>query len=496
MTRAIMVNLLLLAAVCAWAPSAGASAPDVDWIRTYGDSGYNQAYWIEEHSDSGYLVSGRWYMTARGDYDGLLMRVGPGGDTLWTRTYGDSLNDGLFCVRETRDGGNILAGYIERLPGDIDAWFVRTDSHGDTLWTRQFDFATIDLLYGVVECPDDGFIACGYTSALGYPDSLNVMVLRISKSGGRVWRYIWDKPGDDRAIDLCWTSDGNIAIAGSAGSATDRGDILVMKIDAEQGDSLWTRTYSDTARDIASGICEAHDGGLLVAGGSISEVVGLPWREAFLIKTDAGGDTLWTRKYGGYYDCQYVSSVALTPDLGCVMGVRRDRKCEGDYDFYFIKVDSDGNTQWTKQVEQSETQIMMCVAVTSDYGYVSCGYGYIPGPGNNEVWLVKLETDEAGTPELEWKAGRGPLSVEGSNPFADAVRVSYEIPAAGRVELAVYDVGGRRVADLVDGARVAGVHMAEWNLRADGGERVASGMYFIRLDSVGCRAVEKVLVLR
>jgi len=254
-----------------------------------------------------------------------------------------------------------------------------------------------------------------------------------------------------------------------------------MKIDAEQGDSLWTRTYSDTARDIASGICEAHDGGLLVAVGSISEVVGLPWREAFLIKTDAGGDTLWTRKYGGYYDCQYVSSVALTPDLGCVMGVRRDRKCEGDYDFYFIKVDSDGNTQWTKQVEQSETQIMMCVAVTSDYGYVSCGYGYIP---------------EAGTPELEWKAGRGPLSVEGSNPFADAVRVSYEIPAAGRVELAVYDVGGRRVADLVDGARVAGVHMAEWNLRADGGERVASGMYFIRLDSVGCRAVEKVLVLR
>jgi hypothetical protein len=178
------------------------------------------------------------------------------------------------------------------------------------------------------------------------------------------------------------------------------------------------------------------------------------------------------------------------------MGVRRDRNCEGDYDFYFIKADSEGNTQWTKQVEHSEIQFHLCIAVTPDYGYVSCGYGYLPVPGNTEVWLVKLKTDVAGSPEVEWTTSRGSLSVEGSNPFADAIRVSYEVPTAGRVKLGVYDVGGRLVAELLNGTRPAGVHEAEWNLGTDGGERVASGVYFIRLESPGCRGVEKVLVLR
>jgi hypothetical protein len=496
MTRAIAVSVLLAASISAWASSAVAVAPDVDWVRTYGDSGLNQAYWIETHSNSGYLVSGRWYMVSRGDYDGFLMRVGPGGDTLWTRTYGDSLDDGLFCVRETYDGGNVLAGYTGRASGDVDAWFVRTDSGGDTLWTRQFDFSLVDIFYGVVECPDHGFIACGYTAALGTPDSLNVMALRIDANGGRVWKYIWEDPGDDRAIDLCWTSDGNIAIAGTAGNATDRGDILIMKLDAEAGDTLWTRTYADTARDIASGICEAADGGLLVAGGSMSDVVGLPWREGFLYKTDAGGDTLWTRKYGGYNDCQYVSSVVPTADRGCALGVRRDFNCEGDYDFYFIKVDSDGNTQWDKQIEKGEIQFLLCIAVAPDYGYVSCGYSYTSVPGNNEVWLLKLRPDEAGAPDVEWTTPGVALRIDGSNPFADAVRVAYEISAAGRVDLAVYDVGGRRVTGLVEAALAAGVHRAEWDLKDKDGDRVASGMYFVRLASPGCRAVEKVMVLR
>jgi hypothetical protein len=97
---------------------------------------------------------------------------------------------------------------------------------------------------------------------------------------------------------------------------------------------------------------------------------------------------------------------------------------------------------------------------------------------------------------VEWTTPGVALRIDGSNPFADAVRVAYEISAAGRVDLAVYDVGGRRVTGLVEAALAAGVHRAEWDLKDKDGDRVASGMYFVRLASPGCRAVEKVMVLR
>ncbi len=66
------------------------------------------------------------------------------------------------------------------------------------------------------------------------------------------------------------------------------------------------------------------------------------------------------------------------------------------------------------------------------------------------------------------------------NPFTGSATVRFRLPAAGPVRLAVFDLGGRRVATLLDGTRPAGEHAVTW--RAAG---APSGVYFVRLEAGG-----------
>jgi hypothetical protein len=88
---------------------------------------------------------------------------------------------------------------------------------------------------------------------------------------------------------------------------------------------------------------------------------------------------------------------------------------------------------------------------------------------------------------------RASLDLASSNPFAGTVRLRLSLPANAPVDLAVYDVAGRRVAELLNGALGAGVHEASWNAGAGAASRGAS-VYFARL-LTGGRVFSRTLVL-
>jgi hypothetical protein len=71
------------------------------------------------------------------------------------------------------------------------------------------------------------------------------------------------------------------------------------------------------------------------------------------------------------------------------------------------------------------------------------------------------------------------------NPFLQETVVSFGIAESGIVDLAVYDITGRRVATLAGGWRPTGWHTAAWRGMDEGGNRVASGVYFVQLRAGG-----------
>jgi len=82
------------------------------------------------------------------------------------------------------------------------------------------------------------------------------------------------------------------------------------------------------------------------------------------------------------------------------------------------------------------------------------------------------------------------------NPFNPRTFITYRMPERGTVELAVYDIAGRRVAVLGRGLKSEGEHRATWSGLNDAGDPVSTGVYFVRLDALGISRAEKVVLLK
>ena len=82
----------------------------------------------------------------------------------------------------------------------------------------------------------------------------------------------------------------------------------------------------------------------------------------------------------------------------------------------------------------------------------------------------------------------------GPNPFNPTTKITFAVPAARHVHIAIYDVRGHRVATLVDAQYAPGTHHVAWHGRDDRGDRVASGTYFVTLD-IGATHLRRSLVL-
>ncbi len=110
-------------------------------------------------------------------------------------------------------------------------------------------------------------------------------------------------------------------------------------------------------------------------------------------------------------------------------------------------------------------------------------------------WILKYAAQVSPTDVDESAATAVALSAP-ANPAGPGAELSYAVPAAGHVELTLYDASGRVVATLVDGTVPPGSHAATWDGRTDGGARAAAGVYFARLTTTRGDAETKLVLVR
>jgi hypothetical protein len=82
------------------------------------------------------------------------------------------------------------------------------------------------------------------------------------------------------------------------------------------------------------------------------------------------------------------------------------------------------------------------------------------------------------------------------NPTNSQTQIEYSLQVSGQVDLAVYDVVGRLVRQLVRSQQPAGVHRAAWDGKTESGERVSSGIYFVKLNAPGLNKTSRFVVVR
>lgn len=149
--------------------TAGAdNAPPKEWDRTFDGSGDDWASSVRQTSDGGYVLAGSTNSFGAGGDDFWLVKTDAQGNKEWSRTFGGSSSDLAYSVQQTSDSGYILAGYTWSFgAGSKDFWLVKTDVAGNKEWDRTFGGLVSDRAYSVQQTADGGYILAGGTGSFG-----------------------------------------------------------------------------------------------------------------------------------------------------------------------------------------------------------------------------------------------------------------------------------------------------------------------------------------
>ena len=208
----------------------------------------------------------------------------------------------------------------------------------------------------------------------------------------------------DWGNSLIQTSDGGYAIAGTTSSfGAGEVDVYVVKLDAN-GKLQWTRTIGGPASEAGNSLIQTSDGGYVIAGATTS--FGAAEANVYVVKLDAKGNLQWTKTIGGEY-LIVGFSLTQTSDGGYAIAGYTYSFGAGKSDVYVIKLDANGNLQWTKTIGGKKRDVGRSLIQTSDGGYAIAGHSF--GAGGNDVYLVKLDANG----NLQWTKTIGGPNGEG-----------------------------------------------------------------------------------
>jgi len=159
-------------------------------------------------------------------------------DTLWTNTFGGSSSDYGYCVKQTTDGGYIITGRTDSYgKGGRDFWLIKTDSNGDSTWTKTFGGSSQDFGYSVQQTTDGGYVITGTTDG-------NVWLIKTDSLGQEVWNQTLGGSSDDYGWSVQQTADGGYIITGQTDSYGNGGwDVWLIKTDSEDVVEIESKPY-------------------------------------------------------------------------------------------------------------------------------------------------------------------------------------------------------------------------------------------------------------
>lgn len=473
--------------------AVAAQVPDTLWTRTFGGTNIDIGHSVQQTTDGGFVVGGytRSYGTMSGR-NALLVKVDADGDSVWIEAFGGDDDDEGYAVRQTADGGYILAGHTKSFgAGGKDVLLIKTDAAGAPDWLRTYGGANDDEGYSVLQTADFGYLVGGVTSSSG-AGSRDVWLVKTDSLGVEMWNRTHGGFSSDGAWSVASTADGGFIVAGWTYSSGPGflGNAWLLKTDG-QGIHQWNRTFGGSGVDRAHAVKPTPDGGYILAGYTDSFGAGL--YDMLLIKTDSLGTQEWQQTFGGS-GRDYAQAVEPTADGGyLVAGYTLSYGAGGD-DVWLVKTDADGDSLGSQTYGGTASDVAYSVAQTTDGGTIVAGHTLSYGAGLHDVWLIRLAGEgptAAGEVAQWWRPLRNH-----PNPFHPRTTIRYAVPADGRVRLEIFDVGGRRVRTLVDRWVPGGEHRAIWDGRDEYGGAAASGAYFYRLRADGYEQAGKMVLMR
>jgi len=380
--------LILVTGMNASTPPLAAGG-SIEWQNTFGGNNVDYGYSVQQTTDGGYIIAGYTYTdsAAPNDYWRIyLVKTDASGNLIWDKTLGVSDADDFgYSVQQTSDGGYIIAGQTRSSPlqNDNNLLLVKTDAGGNSLWRKTFGGSSNDLGYSVQQTSDGGYIIAGYTTSFG-AGSWDVYLVKTDAYGNELWSKTLGGSGAETGESVQQTTDGGYIIAGITDSfGAGSWDVYLVKTDAS-GNLIWSKTFGGSGDDYGYSVQQTSDGGYIIAGYIFRSPSGPV--DVYLLKTDASGNLIWSKTFGNGYGY----SVQQTADGGYIVG----GGTTGSSDVYLIRTDASGNLLWSKSIGGSGADGGFSVQQTTDGGYIIAGITDSFGAGSYDVYLVKIKGEK------------------------------------------------------------------------------------------------------
>jgi hypothetical protein len=525
--------------------------PPDPWSRSFGDAVDQSAAFVTTGASNNVAVIGNFngtialgggLLVSGGGTDVFVATFNPYGTHLWSRAAGGAGAQTGRGVAMDKTGNVYVIGDFQNSmdfgggplvsTGNRDVFLAAYSASGTHRWSKRFGDPGAQYGRGVSTDEDGNVIITGevVVGAINFGGDgmrTGIFAAKFDADGNHIWSKSFLATGGrgmgvviDRAGDLLIT--GGLVGTGNFGDGpeTSNGgaDIFVTKLDPNGG-HVWNQHAGDTELQAGYTLYVDQDGGVVISGTLFGQadlgggpLVSAGGSDVFIAKFDPEGNHLWSQRFGDALD-QYSWGVtarsrgdifltgwfAGTTDFGGT-----PMTSAGGFDAFLVRFDPNGLLIDSQQFGDALNQSGRSVAVdaTDDVlffgdfdGAVTIGGVDLVTAGTRDVFLARLDigypvgiNDPRSSTSLDMRSY--------PNPFNPGTTISYELPKAGPVTVAIYDVRGALVRTLVKGTRTAGAHDTRWDGRNEKGEPAPTGVYFARLSFGGHRASHKLVLLK
>jgi len=277
----------------------------------------------------------------------------------------------------------------------------------DTLWTKTYGGEYDDSTYWVEPTVDGGYILSGASNSINHGLSMDAYAVKTDNWGNLIWDKTWGGGEEDGVGTVCLCSGGGYTFGGFTYSYGEgENDFWFIRTD-EFGNTIWTSTCGGYNFDKGLVVNSTSDGGFILAGYTWS--FGAGDADGYLVKVDSTGDTSWTKVYGGAARDWFISASETLDGNYIVSGTTYSFGGGPQSDVWLLKLDDSGDMIWSKTYgEADDADSGYMVIETSDGGFLTAGSSGRPGVTSTDAFIIKTDIDG----NLEWSKKHGGQSHE------------------------------------------------------------------------------------
>lgn len=249
--------------------------------KSLGGASPDEAYSIQQTMDGGFIVAGT-SSSKDGDvtknwgfWDYWIVKLSNEANIEWEKSFGGSGLDKAYAIQQTNDGGYIAVGESYSEDGDVtghhdswsssDAWVVKMTETGDIQWQISLGGYHNDVACAIEQTTDGGYVVGCYgssndgnfTTPKDRPFSKDIWIVKLSTEGKIEWKMPLGGSQDDILSSIKETSDGGYIIAGTSGS--NDGDLTVNHGDSNTPDFWIVKLSPEGTNTVESGSATTHN---------------------------------------------------------------------------------------------------------------------------------------------------------------------------------------------------------------------------------------------